>query len=124
MYEKAGLSSLERLIGREVCSVCFVRDYIEIVFEELTLTCYTAPAILSSDSDQPDTIGAPGYRDKLCEFIGKHIQSVVEKPLEISVQFDDGDGFTISLRCEDAVGPEAALLHEPGAGVITVWQCE
>jgi hypothetical protein len=124
MYEKAGFSSLERLVGRDVSSVCFVRDYIEIVFEELKLTCYTPPTVHSSGSDRSTTIGAPGYRDTLCEFIGKHVQSAVEKPREISVQFDDSGGFIISLRCEDSVGPEAAMLHEAGAGIITIWQCE
>ena len=29
MYKKAGLSSLERLIGRDVASICFVRDYVQ-----------------------------------------------------------------------------------------------
>jgi hypothetical protein len=41
MYEQAGLSSLERLVGKNVSSVCFLPKYVQIVFEDLVLKCYT-----------------------------------------------------------------------------------
>lgn len=123
MYEKAGLSSLERLVGKEVSSVCFVRDYLQIVFEELILTCYTLPALcISGELLNPNVTG---YRDKLCELIGKSVQSVVERQREeLAIYFERDDNIRISLRFEDAASVEAAMLHQLGGEIFDVWRYE
>jgi hypothetical protein len=123
MYERAGLSSLERLVGRSVSAICFVQNYLQVTFEELILTCYTTPIVCISGDEA--NIHTPGYRDKLCELIGKSVQSVTERPRdELSIYFDGGDSVRISLRFKDAHSPEAAMLHQLGGDIFDVWRYE
>ena len=91
MSEPAHPSSLERVVGRDVSSICFVRDYVQVCFDEFVLTCYTLPTVRMTETDSPLRLGTPAYRDKLCEFIGKFVRSVAEKPdEELAIGFDDG----------------------------------
>ena len=67
----------------------------------------------------------PGFKDKLCMLIGKSVQSVVEKLRdELGVYFDDGDSIAISLRFEDAVAVEAAMLQNQSGTIFDVWRYE
>ena len=123
MHEKAGLSSLERVVGREVSAVCFIQNCVQVMFEELILTCYTLPMV--NNSGALFDISVPGYRDKLCELIGKSVQSVVEKDRDaVSIYFDGGDSLSISLRLKNATSVEAAMLHELGGDIFDVWRYE
>ena len=121
MYEETGLSSLERLVGRDVVAVNFMQNYVTIDFTgELTFTCYTPPVV--TVSEQAFGLGISGYRDRLVELIGKAVQSVVERPQdELSIAFDGGDTVSVSLRLESFKGPEAAMLHEDGGDTFDVW---
>jgi hypothetical protein len=80
VYEQWGLSSLERIVGKEASSVCFVANYVQVYFDQIVLTCYTLPVV--HVSDQPVTSQMPGYKDRLYEFVGKTVESVTEKPRE------------------------------------------
>ena len=124
MYEEAGLSSLERLVGREVDSVCFVRDYVQIVFDDgIVLTCYTLPIV--TVSEQAFSFGVLGYRDRLGDLIGKSVQSVAERRQEeLSIVFEGGDNVSVSLRTESFTSVEAAMLHRPGGDIFDVWRDE
>jgi hypothetical protein len=123
MYERAGLSSLERLVGRTVSAMCFVQNYVQVGFDELILTCYTNPSVFISE--EKANIGTVGYRDRLCELIGKSVQSVTERPREeLSIYFDGGDHITISLQFKDATSVEAAMLHQLGGDIFDVWRYE
>src|SRR5258708_4920869 len=123
MYEKAGLSSLERLIGKSVSSICFLPDYIQVVFEELILTCYTNPVVFISE--ERTDYRMPEFKDKLCMLIGKSVQSAAEKFRDgLAIYFDDGDSITISLRFEDASSVEAAMLSEQNGTIFDVWRYE
>jgi hypothetical protein len=123
MYEGAGLSSLKRLIGTQVSSICFVQDYLQIVFDDLVLTCYTMPIV--SISDQESHADTACYRDRLCDLIGRSVQSVVERPREeLSVYFDGGDWIRVSLRPEHAGSVEAAMLQQQGGPIFNVWRYE
>ena len=124
MYEEAGLSSLERLVGREVSSVCFVRDYVQIVFDdEFVFTCYTLPVV--AVSEQTFSSGVLGYRDRLGDLIEKKVQSVAERPREeLFIGFDGGDSVSVSLRPESLTGPEAAMLHRLDGDIFDVWRGE
>jgi hypothetical protein len=123
MYEKAGLSSLERLIGKSVSSICFLPNYVQVAFEELILTCYTNPVVFITDGRTDYRM--PEFKDKLCMLIGKSVQSVAEKPRDgLAIYFDDGDSITISLRFEDASSVEAAMLSERNGNIFDVWRYE
>lgn len=123
MYEKAGLSSLERLVGKSVSSVCFLPGYVQLTFEELILTCYTNPTLIVSD--QASDSRSLGYKDNLCQLIGQSVQSAVEKLREgLTVYFEGGDSLAVSLRFEDASSVEAAMLSEQGGDIFNVWRYE
>jgi hypothetical protein len=123
MYERAGLSSLERLVGSSVSAICFVQNYVQVMFEDLVLTCYSTPTVCISEKEA--SIHTPGYRDKLCELIGKSVQSVTERLRdELAIYFEGGDSVRISLRFKDARSPEAAMLHQLGGDIFDVWRYE
>jgi hypothetical protein len=123
MYEKAGLSSLERLVGHAVSAVCFVQDYMQLQFDGLTLTCYTPPCVGVGDAEFRS--GASEYRDRLVGLIGRVVQSVRQQDrIDLLIVFKTGECVKISLRDEDAAGPEAAMLHEPGKAIYDVWRYE
>ena len=67
MYEKAGLSSLERVVGKNVSAICFVQDYVQVIFEELILTCYTAPTVLRRRQHRKWSLHSDGASD--CRFL-------------------------------------------------------
>jgi hypothetical protein len=57
--------------------------------------------------------GAAGYRDALCESIGKRVEKGITVPAErIDIELSDGSSFSISPHPEDQIGPEAAVLHD------------
>jgi hypothetical protein len=121
-YEKAGLSSLERLVGKCWSIVCHVQDYIELIFEdELVLTCYALPIVELGDREIcPNTLG---YNDAIVALVGKTVQSVRERPrIELSLWFDSNEGVTISLRPEVSRSVEAAMLHRRGVAIYNVWR--
>jgi len=123
MFEKAGLSSLERLIGRDVSAVCFVRTYVQLIFEDVTFTCYTCPSV--SISEKRFETSSAGYRDALCGLIGQTVQSVLERPRkELTLDFESGDRIEVSLRFEDSSSVEAAMLHATGGEIFDVWRYE
>lgn len=123
MFEKAGLSSLERLIGKTVDSVCFVQDYVLIAFDNLILTCYTMPLLsISGEKFGPSD---PGFKDKICHLIGKSAETVSEEERkDLVIYFDGDEQLIVSLRPADAKSVEAAMLHETGGAIFNVWRYE
>jgi hypothetical protein len=103
-------SPLNNLVGRELSGVAFVRDYIQLQFDDRGLTAINPPSVVVNG--ETNTPGHQGYRDSLCERIGR---TVVETELNeedrIWLKFDDNSAISISLRSEDCVGPEAAILY-------------
>jgi hypothetical protein len=123
MYENAGLSSLERLIGKSVSSICFLPGYVQLVIEELILTCYTNPIVVVAK--QVSTQRSLGYKDNLCQLIGQSVQSVEERLRQnLTVYFDSGDSIAISLRFDEATSVEAAMLSDQTGAIFNVWRYE
>ena len=101
---------LKNLIGRELSGVAFVRDYIQLQFDDRGLTAINLPSVIANgEAKIPDH---QGYRDLLCERIG---HTVVEAELNdgegIWLKFDDDSVVSISLKNEDYIGPEAAIMY-------------
>lgn len=94
-------------------------DYIQLHFEEHTLSALTHPAV-----DVAGTCYHSGdcrYRDMLCECITKPVhRTIVMSGERIEIEFTDGTLIHISLRREDYVDgqSEAALfdLNDPDGG--------
>jgi hypothetical protein len=56
--------ALGTLVGRDPCSVTFVRDYVQLAFDGPPgLNAYTMPTVTSRSENL--NLGQPGYRDSL-----------------------------------------------------------
>jgi len=121
MNGKSSCSSVLKLLEScELAGITFLRGYIQFLFDGPILNAYTLPqvtianAILSPDS--------PGYRDALCAQIGKTV-AVADEELNqrIFFQFCDRTVISISLREEDRVCVEAAMLQADAGKQWNVW---
>jgi hypothetical protein len=102
--------SLSAIVGEQLSSVVFVQDYVQLHFDGPTLTAITLPTIEVSKI----TLGwgTPGYRDALCERIGKTVRraSMIENK-ELRIEFDDNSVILISIKPEDHRGDEAVIFN-------------
>jgi len=64
------------LVGAEVESIVFVRDYLQVTLylpeSSPRLTCYAWPAVTPPGS-AARSLGDAGYRDALCALIGRRV---------------------------------------------------
>jgi hypothetical protein len=98
-------AALAELVGRDLTSVEFVLDYIQLHFEKPCLTALNLPSVRGSGWEVK--FGEHGYRDRLCEQIGARVEAVDANEVEAILRFADGNAIVISLRDEDYRGPEA-----------------
>jgi hypothetical protein len=70
-------SILEKLKGREVSSVSFVRDYLQLDFDGPYLNLFVWPQVLRNGTTFD--FSNPGYRDALCELIGQTVVGIFEE---------------------------------------------
>ena len=98
--------SLQVIVGRQLGSVEFVQDYVQLRFDGPCLTAFTHPTV----EVQGRTLQwkDPGYRDELCNRIATKVcQADVIADDKAVVRFEDGSEINISLKKADYVGPEA-----------------
>ena len=102
---------VQRLVGRELSSVTFVRDYVQLGFDGPILNAVTLPMVrVGRRRYKP--IG-PGYRDALCGRIGRSVEKAsVQENEAFRISFDDGTELSISLRPEDYTGAEALTFKD------------
>ncbi len=100
---------IETIVGEQLSSVEFVQDYVQLHFDGPTLTAFVWPVVHRAGTAVH--LGEPGYRDELCARIGKKVLAArLEEEKALIVEFDDDANFSISLRPEDSVGPEAGYF--------------
>jgi hypothetical protein len=110
------LSSLE---GRQLSSVEFVQDYVQLRFDGPRLTAITRPRIHVSGLTLE--WGNRDFRNALCDRIGRLVQRAATIEQEgIRIEFDDGASIVISLDPADARAAEAAVLDDPPRPTV-VW---
>ena len=115
-FRASPLSSLE---NRELTGVTFVMDYLQPQFNGPILSVFVWPIV--SFPEQKLSLRSSGYRDALCNQIGKIVVAAVEEPkTKLAIHFADDATFEISLKDEDQIGPEAAMLDD-GTGKRCVW---
>lgn len=113
-------SPLKILEGSQLSSIEFVQDYVQLHFDGPTLTAITPPRVRVRN--QWLEWGKQGYRDALCERIGKvvsHASTIPEQ--EIKIEFEDGGLISISLNPDDFRAAEAAVFDNPPNPTL-VWQ--
>jgi hypothetical protein len=97
--------ALKNLVGRELSSVTFVRDYVQLGFDGPGMSAYTMPTVACGSEDL--SLGQPGYRDSLCGQIGCKVERTEVDAQQVAIVFEGGAVVSISLRDEDYRGPEA-----------------
>ena len=105
-------NALQFLIGEYLSSVTFVMDYVQLSFSGPSLTVYTTvQKVIKGGFVQ--SWGEPGFRDALCNIIAHNLEqaNVVSGEL-LSLTFDDGSIWSVSLRDEDYRGPEAIQYRD------------
>ncbi|NOU82662.1 hypothetical protein GC101_27755 [Paenibacillus sp. LMG 31459] len=123
MSNEHSVSHLSDISGKEMSSVVFIRDYIQLIFEEdyketMIFTAFTLPIIKTEVSSYIRTDIT--YCNILCSLINQTVTKVdIEENVVISLLFENNMVLEISLRGEDNEGPEAAMFSS-GNG-LTVW---
>jgi hypothetical protein len=97
--------ALGKLVGHELSSVTFVRDYAQFAFDGPSMNTYTMPTVACGSENLSQ--GQPGYRDALCRQIGCRVERTEVDDQRMSIVFEGGAAVSISLRDEDYRGPEA-----------------
>lgn len=101
-------SLLARLIGLELASVVFVRDYVQLDFDGPRLTCFVWPTVEVGGATS--SFGAAGYRDALCAFISQTVLSTDEAVgTGLVLRFAIG-AVTVHPTPGELEGPEIAML--------------
>jgi len=103
---------LDVLLDAEPLSeVRFVHDYVHLVFQGTTLSCYNPVSVQSEGG--PLTRLDSGFCDGLCRLIGHRVvDTVFVEGVKASVRFANETVVSISLTPGAGVGPEAFMLSD------------
>jgi len=98
------------LVGTELASVTFIRDYVQFSFDGPSISAITWPEV--KVNDQTYVFADNSYCNMLRAQISKRVTDfVVVKDVSLAICFDDGSEIRISLLPEDKTAPEAAIGH-------------
>ena len=101
------------IIGEELKAVEFVEDFLQLRFETPLLRLYNWPHVLLADFSV--AYGEPEYRNALCAQIGETVaQASLEEGDALTIEFENGTVFGLSLREEDVDGPESGSYSQSG----------
>jgi hypothetical protein len=101
------------VIGEKLKAVEFVEDFLQLRFDAPLFTLYVWPHVLLADFSV--AYGEPEYRNALCAQIGeKVVQASLEEGDALTLEFENGTVFGLSLREEDLDSPEAGSYSESG----------
>ena len=101
------------VIGEELKAVEFVEDFLQLRFDAPLFTLYVWPHVLLADFSV--AYGEPEYRNALCAQIGdKVVQASLQEGDALTIEFENGTVFGLSLREEDLDGPESGSYSETG----------
>jgi hypothetical protein len=115
-------AALRRLIGVELSSVVFIRDYVQLYFDPISaagrdyprLTLYTWPTVYDRAGSR--RLGDPDYRDSLCRLISAPVAGAALTDEDMRLWFADGAGVTISLLPGHQAMPETLMYTDGNDG--------
>lgn len=99
--------------------VRFVHDYVQFIFWPHGLSVYARLCV--SNGGRILSSSDARFYDSICTLIGQKLVAVtrVEK-IKLELLFSAGTRLIVSLRPEDAVGPEIAMLSEANGASLMV----
>ncbi len=104
--------ALQLLIGEQLSSVEFVQDYVQLRFNGPCLTVYSVAHEIKTNGLSV-AWGESGYRDALCNLITHKVREINFTVSEsLSLPFDEGSVWSLSLCDSDYVGPEALMFTD------------
>jgi len=112
---------LSLLKDHNLVGVTFIQNYLQLLMEGLyespILNGYVWPWIKTDKGIF--SIESLGYRDALCEQIGKKLVNVLDNNEEIVLIFSDNAEIHFSIKECDKTGPEAVMLQM--GNITCVW---
>jgi hypothetical protein len=103
------------LEGRELQTVSFVEDFLELRFGGPSLTLFAWPYVMLADFSV--AFGEPEYRNALCAQIGETVSTaLLEEGSALTIELSNGVVLGLSLREEDLDRPDAGLYSSSGLG--------
>lgn len=109
------IPSVEALVGEELSTVAFVRDYVEFGFDGPVLRALAEPVLHVATARI--VFPGPGSRDSLCALIGHAVRAAtVQEDVAITLSFEDGSTLEIPLSGPVPGGEYAHFIPWP-AGV-------
>lgn len=110
---------LDSLIGAELSSIEFVRDYIQFRFDGPCLTAISDPSIMWDGARLRRTDA--GFCDTLLRFIGLAVNSTSVIPGKVlRIHFPGERSIDISLRLDSCAAVEAVTFNDSHGGLY-VW---
>ncbi|MDW5267869.1 MULTISPECIES: hypothetical protein [Acidobacteriaceae] len=105
---------VSEIIGEELVAVEFVEDYLQLRFAAPLFTLHAWPHVLFPEFSL--AYGEPEYRNALCAQIGEKVTTAsLEEGDALTIEFENGTVFGLSLREEDVDGPESGSYSETGS---------
>ncbi len=118
------VTALEMLVGAEVGSVCFVRDYVELHFDGPILRALSDPVVEIAGIET--TFPAEGSRDGLCLLIGKEIVAAREDTEALILEFGGSMLLRIPLVTSEPMLEAAHLVPtaegRPDVANMVIWE--
>ena len=108
----------KEIVGKQLSSVTFVMDYLQLHFDQPpTINAYTPVTVVCGG--MAIVSGDDQFRNRLCDQITKIVKSVVIKDEEeFVITFEDGSGISISLKPSDYGFPEALYYIGRNQGMV------
>ena len=100
---------LSQIVGEQLSGVNFVMDYLQLQFNDLSLTVLTP--LVVHETNRNLGLGDLSYRDSLCERITHIVTDVALAEDTLNVEFDDDSKFSIALTDEGRAGNEALVFQ-------------
>ncbi|MBI5293876.1 MAG: hypothetical protein HY869_00260 [Chloroflexi bacterium] len=107
------------LVGTEMSSVEFVRDYFQLRFDGPCLTAITNPVLFINNKKY--TRNDFGFIDLLCSCVSKKVKDAFVDNEKIMLQFEEETSIEISLKQEDRRTTEAAWFTKESNVPMWVW---
>ncbi|MBI3649415.1 MAG: hypothetical protein HY231_00010 [Acidobacteria bacterium] len=113
---KRSKEPMVHIVGEKLSAVTFVQDYVQLHFDGPTLTLLNWPVVEVGESHVQ--FGMEGYRDKLCEQIGKQVLTAsVAEEQEVRIEFTDRSFLFIALEPDDCRTAETVIFNNGNGGI-------
>jgi hypothetical protein len=111
--------ALQRLVGQRLVSVVFVQDYLQLIWDDASLTVLNPITV----EEQDHLLGPDDdlFPKRLVDLIpNETVGAEVTRDEVLRLRFGDNKAIAISLRDNDYVGPEALIFRAKGMDVTWV----